>query len=166
MPFTPFHFGPGVALYAIAPRQVSFLSFCAANVFIDVEVLYYARTQQLPLHRLCHTFCGATLVLGAILALFLAASKWASTVVLPDLFGWKQLALRPVAIGAALGSYSHIALDSIMHPDLRPWAPFSDANPLYALGSLGTLHGACVITGLVGLIVITVRYVHTSRNQR
>ena len=37
MPITPFHFGPGAALHVLAPRHVSFLAFCAANVVIDVK---------------------------------------------------------------------------------------------------------------------------------
>ena len=61
MPFTPFHFGPGAALYAMAPRQLSFLAFCAANVLIDVEPLYYMLTDQYPWHRFFHTYVGATL---------------------------------------------------------------------------------------------------------
>ena len=39
MPFTPFHFGPGAALHALAPRHVSFMAFCGTNVLIDVESL-------------------------------------------------------------------------------------------------------------------------------
>lgn len=41
MPVTPFHFGPGALLHATAPRHVSFLAFCGANVLIDLEPLYY-----------------------------------------------------------------------------------------------------------------------------
>jgi hypothetical protein len=41
MPITPFHFGPGTAIHAIAPKHVSFLTFCSANVLIDIEPLYY-----------------------------------------------------------------------------------------------------------------------------
>jgi hypothetical protein len=41
MPITPFHFGSAVIVHAVAPKQVSFLAFCAANVLIDVEPLYY-----------------------------------------------------------------------------------------------------------------------------
>ena len=48
MPVTPFHFGPGAALHAVAPKHVSFLAFCAANILIDLESLYNLRTDILP----------------------------------------------------------------------------------------------------------------------
>ena len=46
MPITPFHFGPGAALHALAPKHVSFLAFAAANVIIDVEPLYFMLAGQ------------------------------------------------------------------------------------------------------------------------
>ncbi len=46
MPFTPFHFGPAGAIHVLAPRHVSFIAFCACNVFIDVESRHYLVTRQ------------------------------------------------------------------------------------------------------------------------
>jgi membrane-bound metal-dependent hydrolase YbcI (DUF457 family) len=51
-----------------------------------------------------------------------------------------------------LGAYSHVALDSIMHSDIRPLAPFSNANPLYLVIDIDELHVYCVVAGLVGMI--------------
>lgn len=51
MPITPFHFGPGAAIHALAPKQVSFLAFCVSNILIDIEPLYFMLTDQYPLHR-------------------------------------------------------------------------------------------------------------------
>ena len=56
MPFTPFHFGLGATLHAAAPRRVSFLAFCGANVLTDIEPLYFMLAHQWPLHRTAHTF--------------------------------------------------------------------------------------------------------------
>ena len=109
-------------VHAAAPKHVSFLAFCAANVVIDIEPLHYMLTGQFPLHRFFHTYVGATLILLVTVALFLAAFKLASVFPLPNLFKWKELTIRQVAIGAALGSYSHIVLDSLMHSDIRPFA--------------------------------------------
>jgi hypothetical protein len=61
MPITPFHFGPGALLHAMAPRHVSFIAFCAANVLIDVESLYNLVNQRHPVHAFFHTYAGATL---------------------------------------------------------------------------------------------------------
>ena len=38
MPFTPFHFGPGALLKAAAPRHVSLIAFCAAQVLTQIPV--------------------------------------------------------------------------------------------------------------------------------
>lgn len=154
MPITPFHFGPGAAIHSAAPRHVSFLAFCAANVLIDVEPLYYMMTGQAWLHRFFHTYIGATLVAMATVLLFLGARRIAW---LPNLFGWQQLTTRAVAIGAFLGTYSHIVLDSVMHADIRPFAPFSDPNPLLGIVSLRALHLFCLVAGAVGLAVVLVR---------
>ncbi|MCY2990902.1 MAG: hypothetical protein NTY19_23955 [Planctomycetota bacterium] len=159
MPITPFHFGPGAAVHAIAPRHISFLAFCAANVLIDVETLYYMLTHQYPWHRFFHTYVGATIIVVATVLLFAALLKLASGTSLPNLLGWKQLTIRPVVLGAAVGGYSHIVLDSLMHPDIHPLSPFSAANALAGVVSLGTLHWACVALGVVGIVIIGVRTV-------
>lgn len=159
MPVTPFHFGPGAAVHSIAPRHVSFLAFCAANVLIDVETLYYMLTRQYPWHRFFHTYLGATIAVVATVVLFAALLKLASVRLLPNLLGWKQLTMRPVVLGAAVGGYSHIVLDSLMHPDIHPLSPFSTTNALAGMVSLGTLHWACVVLGVVGIVTIGVRKV-------
>jgi len=73
---------------------------------------------------------------------------------LPDLFRWKELKYRQVFLGAAIGGYSHIVLDSIMHSDIRPYAPFSESNPLLNVVTLGALHWSCVLAGVVGLALM------------
>lgn len=157
MPVTPFHFGPGAAIHVLAPRHVSFLAFCAANVLIDVEPLYYMLANQYPLHRFFHTCVGASLIVLATLVLFVATLRLAAALPLPNLFGWQQLRIVPVVLGAAAGAYSHVALDSLMHTDITPFAPFSNANPLLHAVSRATLHAACLAAGLIAVAVLAVR---------
>ncbi len=147
MPITPFHFGPGALVSVAAPRHVSFLSFCAANVLIDVESLRNMVTHQPRIHTFFHTYIGASLAAVAIVALFIPA-RWLACR-LPDsvLVDWRRLGVLPVAIGAALGAWSHVVLDSIMHADITPFAPLSETNPLYQAISSRTLHIACLISG-------------------
>ena len=154
MPFTPFHFGPGAALHSAAPRKISFLSFCAANVLIDFESLYYLRRGDYPVHRFFHTFVGATIAIAATVALFLLAKKCLAKTRFPNLFWWKDLVWLPVITGAVLGGYSHILLDGIMHRDIHPLAPFSDANPFLEIIFVGRLHELCLASGLLGIAVI------------
>lgn len=145
MPITPFHFGPGAALHALAPRHVSFLSFCAANAVIDVESLYNLVNRRDPVHAFFHTYVGATLVVLGLIASFWglrrAGLKW-----LPS------LTLRQVVLGVTLGAWSHVVLDSVMHHDIRPLMPFSDANALQGAVDLSALHLACVVSALFALL--------------
>lgn len=157
MPFTPFHFGPGAVIHAMAPKQVSFLAFCTANVMIDVEPLYFMITRHDRLHQFFHTYIGATLVALATLLLFLGCRAFARRFWLPNLFEWQGLQLKQVAFGAIIGTYSHIVFDSIMHMDITPFAPFSDINPLLRIVSLSTLHWICFGAGVVALFILVVR---------
>jgi membrane-bound metal-dependent hydrolase YbcI (DUF457 family) len=158
MPFTPFHFGPGAAAHALAPKYVSFLAFCAANVLIDTEPLYFMVTGQFPVHRFFHTCIGASLVAVVTVVLFVAARRTAPYLRLPNVFDWQGLKLLPVSLGAAIGTLSHVALDSIMHADIRPFAPFTDANPLLHVVSLPQLHRMCLAAGGIGLLIIGVHH--------
>ena len=56
-------------------------------------------------------------------------------------------------LGALAGTWSHVLLDSVMHADITPWAPWSEANGLYVWVSMSTLHGLCVTGMLVGAAV-------------
>ena len=166
MPITPLHFGPGAVIHVLAPRHVSFLAFCAANVLIDIEPLYYMLTHQDRLHRFFHTYVGASLVALATFALFLGCRWSARKFWLPNPFQWQSLGLLAVAIGAAAGTCSHIVLDSVMHSDITPFAPFSDANPLYRLTTLPALHWLCLGSGAVALLILGIRQFVVSRNAR
>jgi membrane-bound metal-dependent hydrolase YbcI (DUF457 family) len=153
MPITPFHFGPGAALHALAPQHVSFLAFCAANVVIDVESLYNLVHGHAQVHAFLHTYVGATLVWLGLSALFWLALR------MPALARRLQLTLRQVAIGALLGAYSHVLLDSVMHADIQPLQPLTAANALHRVMSLSALHWGCVAAGVAALLVIGLRRV-------
>ena len=165
MPITPFHFGPAAIVHAVAPRHVSFLAFCAANVLIDVEPLYYMLSHEFPLHRFFHTYVGATGIWLATTILMLLLLKLSTWFRLPNPFNWQRLKPLTIIIGAALGSYSHIVLDSVMHDDIRPFAPWSAANPLLGIISLNALHVGCVIAGAIGYILIEIRGTEVKRRR-
>jgi membrane-bound metal-dependent hydrolase YbcI (DUF457 family) len=150
VPITPFHFGPGVLFAGAAPRRVSLIAFIAANCITDVESIYNVLTGNFPYHRFLHTFLGAVVVTALTIALFIFTRQVARKVPLPNWFSWQQLTLVPVTVGALLGSFSHIVLDGVMHADMRPFAPWSDANPFLHHVSLGVLHGGCVAAAVLG----------------
>lgn len=166
MPITPFHFGPGAALHALAPQHISFLSFCAANVFIDFESLYNLYHRRAVVHAFFHTYVGATLIVLVVALLFMFARWFAARVWLPNFLHWRELCLRQVLVGAALGAYSHVLLDSLMHGDIKPLAPFSSGNGLLGAVPLNVLHFFCLALGITGAAGVMFRRFITNRNTR
>lgn len=59
MPFTPFHFGPGILLGLLLLRYLDFPTFVAANVMIDWRAaLVFLDLMDGPLHGWVHTYLG------------------------------------------------------------------------------------------------------------
>jgi hypothetical protein len=162
VPFTPFHFGPGAALKAVAPRHFSFTVFAFTNVAIDVEPLVYLMADDYPVHRLFHTYAGATLAAVVCALAGRPVCSWA-------IRAWngrlseaqaRRLALDPrigalpAAIGAAAGAWSHVLLDSLMHADMRPLAPFSDGGGMSHLVTFAQIQGFCILSGALGVAAL------------
>jgi hypothetical protein len=168
MPFTPFHFGPGAAIKVIWPRAFSFLTFAAAQVVTDLEPGYFILQRQPPLHRWAHTYLGAVVV-AAVTALLmgLILRVWQKTVLrlrarsVNAVVGPK-LYWRVILISAFVGTVSHVFLDSIMHPDMHPFAPFSVRNPMLGLISLKALHYSCIGSGVFALVYGLLRGSHAA----
>jgi membrane-bound metal-dependent hydrolase YbcI (DUF457 family) len=57
-------------------------------------------------------------------------------------------------LSGIFGGIFHSVLDGIMHADIRPFRPFTQANPLYGLVSVQVLYLFCVITGVVGAALL------------
>ncbi len=153
MPVTPFHFGPGLLLKSTG-LALSMWAFMAANVMIDVESGWHLLHHHYPVHRFCHTAVGATLLIAPATALtwvtFVVLARWLPTTLTRATFA-------ACLAGAALGAWTHVALDAVMHDDVRPFAPWSDANPLLDALSLPALHQLCLASGLLGLVIIGIR---------
>jgi hypothetical protein len=157
MPVTPFHFGLGLLGKGVAPRAVSLCAFVASQVVIDCESGYYLFiAREWPVHRALHTFALGTPVgalAGLVVSVIARRLPWP-----PDLDPLRaDCALRPAILGGLVGGLSHVLLDGIMHDDIRPLLPFSQANPLHGAMGLGLLHLACVLTGLIGLLLLALR---------
>ena len=150
MPVTPFHLGPGVLAKAVAPGAVSFVAFTVANVAIDLESVVNLVLGRSPVHATLHTLGGA-LAVGALAGWAVGAfGRWR---------GWTSAEWRPrpALAGGVLGGLSQTALDAVMHADLAPLAPVTDANPLLRIVGLDTLHLACVAAGGLGLVGLWLR---------
>lgn len=155
MPFTPFHLGPGAALKGIGGDRFSFMVFGGSQVLIDIEPGYRMLSGDAVLHGPSHTLTGAFLI--AIVAA--VVGKPISEFVLRLLdFSKTRVSWSASAAGAFLGTFSHLIFDAIMHADMMPWRPLTDANGLLGLMTLPGLHLLCVTLGVVGGLIFLVRY--------
>lgn len=162
MPITPFHFGPGALIKAIAPRYFSWTIFALSNVLIDLEPVVLFLFIGDPAHPWLHTLPGAVAV-AAVAALFGRKPcewmlSWFNRKLAP---GWQRrlFAVEPSIprgtawISALVGTLSHLALDSIMHTDVEALWPILSGNPIQGIISLDALHALCVAAAVAALII-------------
>jgi hypothetical protein len=176
MPVTPFHIGPALIANGLTRNHFSLGTFALVQVVIDIEAVYNILLGHWPVHTTLHTMLGATAV-AVLAALCRRPISWVNRTVLgrwararaakgsgePAAGSLHGLAiatieaeLAPVTwtgalVGAVLGVLLHVPIDAMMHPDVKPFAPWSDANPLFIPGSFEWLHVACLVAGLLGL---------------
>ena len=167
MPFTPFHFGPGLLIKTLLPGQFSLSMFALANVAMDVEPLFRILRHDKELHGFSHTLFGAACI-GV-------ATVLAGRVALRRAWRWYEqrsaCASNPVHLtatqawlGALAGTFSHLLLDAVMHADMHPFVPFTDANPLLDVISTQNMYLGCVLAGMLGLLLMLLRAAfHTQR---
>jgi membrane-bound metal-dependent hydrolase YbcI (DUF457 family) len=148
MPFTPLHMGPGLLVKSLLQGSFSLMVFGWTQIIMDIQPLVVIFTGQGHLHGFSHTYLGATL-LGIACAL---SGKYLAQFGLRLMGRVQYLPISwTVAITSALiGSFSHVLLDSLMHADVEPFAPFMQANPFLGVISIETLHKFCLYSGLIG----------------
>ena len=160
MPFTPFHMGPALALKAVSGRYFSVLMFGIAQVAMDIEPLIGMIRDADVLHGWTHTYVGATLI--ALIVTIIAPPLCRLILVRWNFelehhsIGWlgshSSIGWVAASTGAFIGTYSHVALDSIMHADMTPLWPWYKSNELLGVISIGDLHAVCVVAGVFGVV--------------
>ena len=151
MPFTPFHMGPGTAIKALLQGSFSLMVFGWSQIIMDLQPLWVLLSGHGRLHGFSHTFAGATLLtlLAAITGKYLAEQGLAIISIAakqkPVRIGWLVALLS-----AFTGCFSHVLLDAIMHPDMRPFYPWLADNGLLGILSIDNLHRLCLYSGLLG----------------
>ena len=167
MPFTPYHMGPGILFKALLRGGFSLMIFGWVQILMDLQPLIVMVTNEGRLHGSSHTYLGATLI-----AFFAAVSgKYLVQFVLGLLPQAKHrgvgISWAVAFLSAFVGSYSHVALDSIMHSDVVPFWPFSQANHLLGIVSASVLQDVCVYSGLAGAaLYFIVSYLLSRHNKR
>ena len=161
MPITPFHIIAAAPIKAILPRHFSWSIFALTNIFIDLEPITYFLFTGIPSHKFFHSIFGATL-LGLISALYFRKlcgnyiMKWNKNLHPIDR-AWlevrnSKINLFEALLGGFIGAWSHLALDSMVHHDIKPFWPFSSGNPLLVLMSPNSILYLCL--GLLGLGIL------------
>jgi len=156
VPFTPFHLGAALALKPVLRQHFSVLAFGVTQVAMDVEPLVGMINDWDTLHGWTHTLGGALLIAAAVaVATPLGAlSRFLQRKADENRLGWLMdvgsPSRRAAWLGALVGSFSHLALDALIHHDMHPLLPFSRANPL--LGRMGhdDVYLLCAVAALAG----------------
>ena len=167
MPFTPYHMGPGLLVKAILRGSFSLMVFGWTQVLMDVQPLIVMVTGRGELHGFSHTYLGAILIGAAAAVTGKPLFEWSLSAVAPARRRLVRITWWVALLSGFLGSASHVALDSIMHSDVQPFAPVSSSNVLLGLLSQSALHDALVYSGVIGMVLYLVMSVIASRpNQR
>lgn len=157
MPFTHYHFGPGLALKGLGGGRFSFWAYTLAQVAIDVQpgiAILAPRVGLEPHAAYTHSFLTATAI-GALagLAARWSAKHWLQGLPMP-LRPNKTLLGRYWLLSGMLGGWLHIPLDSLVYPDMHPFWPLLRGNPLPISFQLAGLQVFCIAAGLIGAVLI------------
>jgi len=156
--------GPGLALKALGGRHFSLMVFGFSQVAMDVEPLVRIIRGDALLHGFTHTYAGASLIALVSVAVGRPVCQfflnyWIAgrdAAFLSWLRGPKLISWPAALAGAFVGTYGHVLLDSIMHSDMRPLAPLSDANGLLHVISVEGLHLLCLLGAILGFMLMLV----------
>jgi hypothetical protein len=165
MPFTPFHIAAGASVKAIVPKHFSWSVFTLTNILIDCEPLYYHFTEGMLSHKFFHSIIGASIVtvvcatLGKPLCEY-GLKLWNNSLAQEDkrwLGSGIKISHLSAWTGAVIGAYSHLILDSIMHLDIKPLAPFTDENQLLEIMEIFELYILCLLLFGLGVIIYSLK---------
>jgi len=157
LPFTPFHFGPGLLFKSISPTKFSLAAFVTTQVLIDFETLYFLVAREWPVHRFFHSIPGSLLVGLIVSGIAVLGAHLIGPEVL-EFFRVTDLSRLAIVVGGTVGGLSHALLDNLMHDDSRLFYPLDSGPHLQGLIGLSELHLGCLASGLVGLSVLAWRF--------
>jgi membrane-bound metal-dependent hydrolase YbcI (DUF457 family) len=166
MPFTPYHFGPGLFLGVVLFSFLDFSTIMIASVILDIEPLVVIMF-HLPYaaHGFFHTYLGATFVACLLSLVIYPFRQHLNTLV--SFFGLHQeSSFRHIFSASIVGTYSHVFLDSLLYPEMNPFYPLI-GNVFVGFIPMGYVYDGCIFLGLIGFGVYIVRllYSHLKLNR-
>ena len=128
----------------------SLIVFGWLQIIMDLQPLWVLLSGHGRLHGFYDTFAGATLLalLAAITGKYLAEQGLVISGIAiqqkPVRIGWLVALLS-----AFMGCFSHVLLDAIMRPDMRPFYPWLADNGFLGMLAIYNLHRLCLYSGLL-----------------
>lgn len=154
MPFTPVHMGAGMLVKAGLRERFSLMMFGWSQIVMDIQPLLVMIAGHGHVHGITHTYAGAVVI--AVVATITGKHLAEFGLVLLELPQHRPITWRVALSSAFVGTMSHVLLDSVMHADLQPFAPWRGDNPFLGLITVDALHWACFGTGGLGLLLYPV----------
>lgn len=127
---------------------------------MDFETAWNIFRGHERLHTFFHSYLGSNVVIILSLVFVLTYNLMflnGLDKVVPNSPVWAPFNFRQALISAAIGAWSHVLLDSVMHVDMAPLRPFSDRNPSLHVISVLTLHVICLAGFVVAAIIYGLR---------
>jgi membrane-bound metal-dependent hydrolase YbcI (DUF457 family) len=167
--------GPGILIKGALQNKFSLIIFGTTQVFIDIQPLVAILTGKGKLHGFSHSYIGSFLIaifvtltfkplLDIITPLYNSCLRLSNK----SIFHFGSSTSWGVAFfSACIGSFSHIALDSIMHAEMYPLYPLALGNNLLGIISTQELYRYCVYCFWGGLVIfLIVRLLHIQMAKR
>lgn len=110
MPITPLHFGLLAPINHFAKHKVSNASFVLVNLWLDLPSIIYVVLEIGDYSHENHTLINALIIALVCSGLRIGNKAW--------------------VLGAFLGTFSHVLMDSLVHVDVNLFYPY-EGNPFY-----------------------------------
>lgn len=153
MPFTPYHLGFGVFIFAICPF-IDITAILIGTIIIDIEAVLYLLFKIGALHGYTHSLLGVMIYLIPCTFFSWAFYKLLAKITKRKFrFNWILS-----GISSLIGLISHIIFDGSLYPEMMFFYPFSQVQGhLLGIMSYQTIIIILVSMFAAGALIITVK---------
>ena len=153
MPFTPFHFGFGVFVFALCPF-VDLPAILVGTVIIDIEGILYLLFKIGREHGYTHSLLGVMIYLIPTTFISWVIYKIYQRITKKEFrFNWILS-----GISSLLGLISHVIFDGSLYPEMMIFYPFSQVRGhIYGIMSYQTIIVMLTMMFGVGAMIVMVK---------